>query len=54
MLVSLKLFLGLKKLKNVIDNKVVKNTKFNTPKTKVKKISEANPLIHINQYKTDK
>ena len=37
MLVSLKLFLGLKKLKNVIDNKVVKNTKFDTPKTKVKK-----------------
>ena len=48
----------LKKLSNVVDNEVVKNTKFNTLKTKVnnldKKISDATTLIHINQYNTDK
>ena len=38
MLVSLKLLLALKKLKDVIDNKVVINKRFNTPTTKVKKI----------------
>ena len=36
---------------------VVKNTEFNTLKTKVNKlgtkISEATTLIHINQYNTD-
>ena len=50
--------IDLKKLSDVIDNKVVKNTKFNTLKTKVnnlgQKISDANILIHINQYNTDK
>ena len=39
-------------------NEVVKNTKFNTLKTKInsleKKISDATTLIYINQYKTDK
>ena len=38
--------------------KLLKNTKFNTLKTKVnnlkKKIPDATTLIHINQYNTDK
>ena len=45
----------LKKLSNVVDNEVVKNTNFNTLKTKVnnleKIIPDATTLIHINQYK---
>ena len=49
--------IDLKKLSDVVDN-VVKNTKFNTLKTKVntlgKKIPDATTLIHINQYNTDK
>ena len=48
----------LKKLSDVVHNEVLKNTKFNTLKTKVnsleKKIPDATTLIHINQYKTDK
>ena len=48
----------LKKISDVVDNEVVKNTKFNTPKTEgnnlEKKIPEATTLIHINQYTTDK
>ena len=48
----------LKKLSDVIDNEVVKNTKFNTLKTKVnnleKKIPNATTLLHINQCNTDK
>ena len=48
----------LKKLTDIVDNEVVKNTKFNTLKTKVnsleKKIPDATTLIHINQYNTDK
>ena len=48
----------MKKLSYVIDNEVVKNTKFNTLKTKVnnseKKIPDAITLIHINQYNTGK
>ena len=48
----------LKKLSDVVDNEVVKNTKFNTLKTKAnnleKKIPYATTLIHINQYNTDK
>ena len=44
----------LRKLSDVVDNEVVKNTKFNTLKTKVnileKKIPDATTLIHINQY----
>ena len=48
----------LKKLSDLIDDEVVKNTKFNTLKTKVKnlekKIPDATTLIHINQYNTDK
>ena len=43
----------LKKLSNVVDNEVVKNTKFDTLKAKVsnleKKIPDATTLIHINQ-----
>ena len=48
----------LKKLSDAVDNEIVKNTKFNTLKTKVNnlenKIPDAITLIHINQYKTDK
>ena len=47
-----------KKLSHLVDNEVIKNTKFNTLETKVnnleKKILEATTLIHINQYNTDK
>ena len=43
---------NLKKLSDVMDNEVVKNTKFNTLKTKVNnlenKIYDATTLIHIN------
>ena len=50
--------LDLKKLSDVVDNEVVKNTKFNTLKTKVndseKNIPDATTLIPINQYNTDK
>ena len=45
-------------MSDMVDNTVVKNTKFNTLKTKVnilgKKIPDATILIHINQYNTDK
>ena len=48
----------LKKISDVVDNDVLKNTKFNLLKTKVnsleKKISDATTLIHVNQYNTDK
>ena len=48
----------LKKLGNVVDNKVVKSKNFSMLKTKVnnleKKIPDATTLIHINQYNTDK
>ena len=48
----------MKKLINVVDNEVVKNTKLNRQKTKVnnlyKKIPDASTIIHINQYNTDK
>ena len=58
-IVKLKTVLAdLKKLSDVVDNEVVKNTKFNTLKTKVnnleKKIPDGATLIHINQYNTDK
>ena len=47
-----------KKLRDVVDNEVVKDTKFNTLKTKVnnleKKIPDGTTLIPVNQYKTDK
>ena len=47
----------LKKLSNLVDNKVVKNTKFNILKTIInnleKKFPDAASLIHINQYNTD-
>ena len=48
----------LKKLKDVVDNEVVKSIKFNTLETKVnsleKKISDATILNYINQYNTVK
>ena len=44
----------LKKISDVVDNEVVKSTKFNTLKAKVnnleKKIPDATTSIHINQY----
>ena len=47
-----------KKLRDVVDNEVVKDTKFNTLKTKVnnleKKIPDGTTLIPVNQYNTDK
>ena len=50
--------IDLKILNDVVANEVVKETKFNTLKTKVnsleKKIPDATTLIHINQYNTDK
>ena len=59
MLVNLKLFwLDLKKLSDVVANEVVKNTQFNTLKTKVNRFKQKIPdeptLIHINQYNTGK
>ena len=43
----------LKELSDVVDNEVIKNTKFKTLKTKVnnleKKIPDATTLVHINQ-----
>ena len=48
----------LKKLSDVVDNELVKNTKFKTLGTKVnsleRKIPDVTTLIHINQYNTDK
>ena len=48
----------LKKFTDIVDNKVVKNTKFNTLKVKVSKLDKKPPgaatLTHINQYNTDK
>ena len=48
----------LKKLSDVVDNDVVKNTKFNTVNTKVNSLKKENPgatrLTHINQYNADK
>ena len=44
----------LKKLSDVVDNKVVKYTHFNTLKTKGNKIPSPATLIYINQHNTDK
>ena len=48
----------MKKLSDVVDNEVVKNTTFNTLKTKVssleKNIPDGITLIYINQYNIDK
>ena len=48
----------LKKFSDVLDNEVVKNTKFNALKTKInhleKKIPHTTTLIHINQCNIDK
>ena len=42
----------------MVDNEVVKNTKFHILKTKVNsledKIPDATTSVHINQYSTDK
>ena len=47
----------LKKLSDIVDNEVVKNTKFDRLKTKVnnleKKTPNATTLIHVSQYNTD-
>ena len=46
---------NLKKLSDVVDNEVVKNSKFNTLNTKVndleKKISNATSIVYINQHR---
>ena len=48
----------LKKFSDVVDNEVVKSTKFNTLKTKInsleKKIPDATTLVHINLWNIDK
>ena len=47
----------MKKLSDVVDNAVIKNTKFNTLKTKVNNLEKEIPdgtLIHINQYNAEK
>ena len=50
--------IDLEKLSDVVDNELVKNTKFNKLKRKLnsseKKTPDATTLIHINQYNTDK
>ena len=44
---------GLKKISDVVDNEVVKNTKFNAEVNNLeKKIPDATTLIHINQCNT--
>ena len=49
--------IDLKALSDIVDNEVVKNTKFNTLKTKVnnleKKTSDPTTLIYINQCNID-
>ena len=46
------------KLSHVVDNEVVKNTNFNTIKTKVNNLETKTPyatnLIHSNQHNTDR
>ena len=48
----------MKKLSDVVDNELVKNTKFNKLKRKLnrleKEILDATTLIHMKQYNTDK
>ena len=46
----------LKKPRDVVDNEVVKSTKFNTLKTKLKSLEKKilDILIHINHYVIDK
>ena len=50
--------IDLKKISDVVKNEVVKNTNFNTLKTKVnnldKEIPDVTTLILMNQYNTDK
>ena len=51
-------FEDLKKLRDVVGNGVVKNTKFSTLETKANnvgtKLADATTLIRINQYSTNK
>ena len=48
----------MKELSDVAENEVVKNTEFNTLKTKVnnlkKKIPDATTLVHINRQNSNK
>ena len=50
--------IDLKKLSDVVDNEIIKDTKFSILKIKVnnleKRIPNATTLIHINQDNTDK
>ena len=50
--------IDVKMLSDVIENEIVKKTKFSTISAKVNilenKISDATTLVHINQYNTDK
>ena len=50
--------IDLEKLSDVVDNELVKNTKFNKLKRKLnsleKKTPDATAIIRINQYNTDK
>ena len=51
----MKLPVNFKKLNDILDDQVVKNTKFNTLKTKInKKTPDATILIYINQCNTGK
>ena len=51
-------FLDLKKISDVEDNGVIKNTTFNTLKTRINNLEKESPdtntLIQINQHNTDK
>ena len=56
---QLKTFLvDLKKLSDIVHNEVIKNTKFNTLKTKANNLENKIPhvvtLIHVNQYNKHK
>ena len=50
--------IGWKELSDLVDNGIVKNTKFSTLKTKItkleQKILDPNTLIRINQHNSDK
>ena len=50
--------IDVKMLSDVIENEIVKKTKFSTISAKVNilenKISDTTTLVHINQYNTDK
>ena len=48
----------MRKLSDAVNNEVVKNTQYNTLKTKINSLEKKTPdgttLIHINQHDTDK